>query len=190
MQEADLCTTEPPDFLTRHLSVNKNEPKELTIQFLDGSLEFDQLVICALSTERALFIEHDHVIVEELQETGRKLKDLLYTGTTLISNAVQFERVKMLLCMMSINIELNMEMRAQSYGLDAKDEDVLVSIADDVIDNVPDVNSIILSNMNQNENMVNDGKSVLDNTDEEYKSTLQKNDKVNLPAKRLLTYLP
>ena len=77
MDEVDVPKTEPPDFLTRYLSANMNIPKDLTIQFPDGSIQVDKIVLCALSRDRCVFEGHDQVIVQSDLQTGEHFKNMI-----------------------------------------------------------------------------------------------------------------
>ena len=160
MEDVEIFKTEPPDFLCHHLAAGIHIPKDLTIQFLDGSLQVDMIVICAISNLKSLFDEHDHVIVEASVQTGKHLVNIMYTGHEIVKNEEEVVNIQNLFSMLTINIELKLEktkeVQVSYYEPCSEKTNFTVGFDNNIsnLENIPDINSIIMSNMNQNENNI------------------------------------
>eukprot|EP00092_Neocalanus_flemingeri_P014012 GFUD01015115.1.p1 GENE.GFUD01015115.1~~GFUD01015115.1.p1 ORF type:complete len:447 (-),score=74.64 GFUD01015115.1:166-1506(-) len=160
MEEVDISKSEPPDFLSQHLAESIDDPKEFTIQFIDGSVQVDMVVMCAISNVRSVFVDHDQVIVESCLETGKHLVNIIYTGETLVNNEEEVIEIQNLINMLCINIKLQFQERnkiqVDNFEPCTKETNFTVILDDNMsdIENMPDMNSIIMSNMNQNENNI------------------------------------
>ena len=169
MADIDIHKTEPPDFLPRYLTNSINSSKDLTIKLTNGSLEVDKIVLCALSHYSSIYDEHDQIIVESSLESGVHLKNLIYTGLTHIRDKEEGRNTQSLLKMLGINIDIELVEKSQSVMNHFVKSDFEVAVVNtmSLMDSIPDINSIIMANMNQNENNVavtqaHSGNSILE----------------------------